>query len=374
MKIGYVTSSISYHGGWDTLSKGIVTAVSKHYDVKVLTAQGEVNDTAPYPIFSVLPKKYTSFGLLNQTRVFLSCLRHLRDRDAIHVLIEPFGPGAALASKVLGIPLFITLAGTYCVIPKAGGIRGFVKRVIMKFMYNQASFIATGSLKNIELIEEVVSIESKWKFVPFGVDPDKFKNDKSYPPPVHPFIFTVGAVKERKGADYVIRALTLIKDEFPNLHYKIAGSDKQKPGFVSYLKDLIKEKGLEDRVEILGRTPDEKLLEYYATCEVFVLAAQTINGAFEGFPMVFYEAHALGAPIITTSGFGSEYVIKDGYNGFLIPQGDYEELADAIRKIVGNPTLRKEMSEHGREEASQHTWDKISEHYVRAYEALVKHA
>jgi len=374
MKIGCLTSSISYTGGWDTLSKGIIGEVAKYHDVTVLTARGTHNDISPYPIYSVLPSKYISFGLINQFKVFFQCLKYFKESDVIHVFIEPFAPGAALASKFLDIPLLITLAGTYSAIPKNGGFRGFIKRTLMKFMYRQASFIATGSYKNIELIEEVMPLGNKWQFIPFGVDLQKFRKTKNYIKPEHPFIFTVGAVKERKGADYVLKALALIKDDFPDLHYKIAGDDTQKPFFVAKLKKLIKDNGLEERVELLGRISDEKLFEYYATCEVFVLAAQNINNTFEGFPMVFYEAHSLGAPIISTRGFGSEYVIKNGYNGFLVPQGDYIELSESIKKIVGNYSLRNQMSQNGQKEAAKHSWKEIVKNYLSAYRLVTANA
>ncbi|OGM98198.1 MAG: hypothetical protein A2735_00625 [Candidatus Yanofskybacteria bacterium RIFCSPHIGHO2_01_FULL_41_21] len=372
LKIGCVTSSVSYYGGWDTLSKGIVGAVAKQHDVIALTSMGYKNDPVPYPVYSVLPHHYISFGLGNQISVFWNCIKYFRGCDAIHTFIEPFTPGAAFASKVLGIPLFITLAGTYCVIPKHGGLRGFAKRTMMKFMYNQASFIATGSYKNIELIEEVMSLDKKWEFVPFGVDPEKFKITKTYEPSPYPFLFTVGEVKARKGADYIIKALAILKDEFPDLRYKIAGNDKTKPSFVAGLKKLIVENGLESRVELLGRVSEEDLLRYYSTCTAFVLAAQTIDGAFEGFPMVFYESHSYGAPLIATKGYGSEYVIKDGYNGFLVPQNNVEELVVAIRKIVSNPALRNEMSQHAISEAQKHSWGAISVQYLDAYQRLIK--
>jgi glycosyltransferase involved in cell wall biosynthesis len=87
--------------------------------------------------------------------------------------------------------------------------------------------------------------------------------------------------------------------------------------------------------------------------------------------MVFYEAHSLGAPVVSTYGFGSEYVIKNGHNGFLVPQDNHVEVADAIRKIVSNPTLRENMSKNGREEARKHSWDDIGVHYLAAYDEIM---
>ncbi len=374
LKIGYVTSSISYHGGWDTLSKGIVTAVSKHHAVVVLAARGEANDTMTYPIHSVLPAHYFNFGLPNQLRTTWQCLRYFRNVDLIHALIEPLAPGAAFASFILRKPFAITLAGTYCVIPEGKSFRNIVKRWLMKFMYRRAKFIATGSLKNIELIERVLPLGDRWQFVPFGVDLEKYPLSTAYTPAIPPFLLTVGAVKPRKGADYVIRALASLKSELPNLRYKIAGGYRQGLGFVEELKRLIAEHKLEDRVELLGRVSDADLNKLYQTCTAFLLAAQTKDGAFEGFPMVFYEAQALGAPVISTSGFGSEYVIKHGSNGFLVSQDNVAELADAIKKLVTDDALAHSMSERGRIEAQRHTWDHIVGHYLEAYTKLTKHA
>ncbi len=368
--VGCITSSVSYEGGWGTLSKGIIGAIAKKQPVVVLTSRGAQNDSVPYSIHRVLPNHHTSYSLLVQFQVFFATLRYLRSCDVIHVFIEPFAPGAALAAKCLRKPLVITLAGTYCVVPKGRHFRERVKRMLMKFMYQQATFIATGSHKNIELIEEVVPLKNKWKFVPFGVDLDRYHKNREYSKPSLPFLLTIGSVKPRKGALYTIRALGLLKDEFPDLIYKIGGSYIETP-YVQELRNEIKKLGLVGRVELLGRVNDEQLLELYSTCTAFVLAAQTVDGAFEGFPMVFYEAHALGAPVISTYGFGSEYVIKNGHNGFLVPQNDYVDLAEAIKKIVGDSILRTRMSENALAEAKKHSWDDISTHYLEVYNSII---
>ncbi len=371
--IGCVTSSISYYGGWDTLSKGIIGAVAKWHNVIVLTSKSAHNDDVSYPIHKVLPEKYITYSIWNQICIFFACVKYFKECDAIHTFIEPFTPGAALAAKVLKKPLFITIAAAYAIIPKGNKPRQIVKRAMMKFMYGQAVLIATGSNQNIELIEEVMSLKGKWKFIPFGVDPEKYQSTKTYPPAPYPFLFTVGAVKPRKGALFVIRALGLLKDEFPHLRYKIGGTIDEQVPYVKELRSAVKELKLEDRVEFLGRISDETLVELYATCTAFVLAVQTQkDGGREGFPMVFYEAHSLGAPVVSTYGFGSEYVIKNGHNGFIVEQGSVEAVADAIRKIVGDPKLRAEMSGHALEEAHKHSWDEITKYYLQAYADNIK--
>jgi glycosyltransferase involved in cell wall biosynthesis len=89
--------------------------------------------------------------------------------------------------------------------------------------------------------------------------------------------------------------------------------------------------------------------------------------------MVFYEAQACGAPLISTKGFGSEYAIKDGYNGFLTEQNDVEGTAAAIRKIMGNPGLHAEMLQHSLGEAEKHTWDNIAILLMKMYNDGLRH-
>ncbi len=370
LKIGYVTSSLSSHGGWDRYSKGIIESAAKQVDTVVLTRKDASNENDTLKIHKVLPTKDNSFNLKTQLNVFLNSLKYFRGCDGIHSMMEPFAPGAALASVFLGIPFFLTIAGTYSVPPRGYSPKDFVKRQLMKLMYKRASLVATGSLKNIELIEQVVKLKF-WKFIPFGVDPKTFYQMENVKKEDPPFIFTVGGVKPRKGADVTIQALALLKNEFPNLHYKVVGETKSAEGFVNYLIELIKKHNLENKVHFVGRVTDDQLRELYNRCAIMVLAAQTRDGAFEGFPMVYYEAQASGAPVITTRGFGSEYVVKDGYNGFLVDEDNIQGIAEAIRKILGNHKLHQEMIKNSVSEAAKNTWDHTAKFYLDVYNQVI---
>lgn len=371
LKIGYITSSLSSYGGWDRYSKGIIESAAKKVNSITLTRKNANNENDYLTIHKVLPTKDNSFNLKTQLNVFFSSLKYFRGCDGIHSMIEPFAPGAALASIFLRIPFFLTIAGTYSVSPQGFNPKNFIKRQLMKLIYKRASLVATGSLKNIELIEKVVKLKF-WKFIPFGVDPKTFYQMGNVKKADPPFIFTVGGVKPRKGADVTIEALGLLKDEFPDLHYKIVGETKSAEGFVNHLKELIKKHGLENRVHFVGRVTDDQLRELYNQCSIMVLAAQTREGAFEGFPMVYYEAQACGAPVVTTHGFGSEYVVKDGYNGFLVDEDDINGIAEAIRKILVNPGLHKEMIKNSVSGAAKNTWDHTAAYYINIYNQMIK--
>lgn len=69
----------------------------------------------------------------------------------------------------------------------------------------------------------------------------------------------------------------------------------------------------------------------------------------EGLPKVLIEAAACGRPIVTSDTPGCREIVRDGENGFLVPIRDVKALASAIRRLIENPVLRKEMGKRGRD-------------------------
>lgn len=361
--IGFITDGLSSRGGMERYSSFMVGSYMRHPEVSrvtVITLKHTKNDPSEAKVYNeIISGRY---GPKTQISVFWASMKHLRSVDVIHCAIETFGPGAALAALIMRKPFFITLAGTYSVPPKGYSLRAIVKREMIRFMYRNAAQILTMSERNTRLINEVMTVKN-WTFTPNGVDIAYFPMRDMSKPLEEQFVMTVGDLKPRKGADTTIEAVGLLKDRFPNLKYKIIGSNTKFPNFVNKLHTLAKSTGLNERVEFLGRVEDDELRRLYQTCTAFVLAARNDNGSFEGFPMVFYEAHACGAPVVSTYGFGSEYVIENGRNGFLVHENDPKALAEAIAKIADNDVLRKSMSENSRKEAEKHTWDMIAQKY-----------
>jgi len=368
LKIGYVTSSLSSNGGWDRYSKGIIKSMSKLAEVIVLTRKNAINELNGVEIRKVLSEIDNHFNLRIQINVFLNALKYLRNCDAIHGMMEPFAPGAALAARMMGKKFFLTFHGTYAIPPKGYSLRALIKRNLMRLMYKLTAISTTGAPRNVKWIEEVMPI-GECRIIPNGADPEIFYDKKLSR---EQFLLTVGGVKPRKGADIIVKALALLKDKFPALKYKITGETKSAPDFVARVEDLVKENNLESRVQFLGRVTDEELCNLYNRCSIFVLAAQTRDNQFEGFPMVFYEAQACGAPIISTYGFGSEYVIKNGYNGFLVPEDNVEATAEAIKKIMEDYELHDKMIKNSFYEASRHTWDDAAQEVMKMYKDGLK--
>lgn len=73
----------------------------------------------------------------------------------------------------------------------------------------------------------------------------------------------------------------------------------------------------------------------------------------EGLPKSVIETEAIGRPIVTTDSVGCRDTVIDGVNGYLIPPKNANALADALKKLIDNQSLRKDMGEKAREFAVQ---------------------
>jgi len=331
-----------------------VEAVAKHADVVVVSSARQENASSLPHVHAVLPA--VSLHPAVQLSTYATVRKCCRGCDVLHSLVEPLAPATALAAHVSRIPFIMTLHGTYAVPSSRWSWQG----MLMRFAYRTARLTTTGSLQTEQKVRACVPL-GECRFIPNGVDPEAFHELPGVQR--EDVILTSGALKSRKGADVVVRALGLLKDEFPHLTYAIVGSvDDEK--FVSALRRLVDALGLANRVRFLGRVSDAELLRLYNICRVFVLAARTVQDQFEGFPMVFYEANACGAPVITTRGFGSEYAIKDGKNGFLVDQDSPEQVADALRRLLRDATLETRLRRGALEEAAAHTWAAIAVHHL----------
>jgi glycosyltransferase involved in cell wall biosynthesis len=95
---------------------------------------------------------------------------------------------------------------------------------------------------------------------------------------------------------------------------------------------------LAGRVRLLGAQPRAAVLDLYAAADAAILAS-----SWENFPHAVVEALAAGTPVIATAVGGVAEVVRDGENGLLVPPGDPEALAAAVRRLVGDEALRDRL-------------------------------
>lgn len=145
-------------------------------------------------------------------------------------------------------------------------------------------------------------------------------------------VLTVATLKQQKGHRYLIEAAAEIISEFPKTHFLFVGDGQLRDELTAQVMTL----GIEKHIEFLGNREDVPSL--LACGDFFVLPS-----LWEGLPMALIEAMASGLPIVATDVSGSRQVMVDGETGLLVPPGNSRELASALRTLICNPEISKEM-------------------------------
>jgi len=370
VRVCYLTSALSHHDGWGRYSLKVVESVlQRSIEPVVLTpvsaSEGEISGIELHPILIPLFSG-RSLASLRMFGVWSQVRRYAASCDLIHCLVEPYAPLAALGSWRR--PYIISGVGTYMVLP----LEHPLKSIGFRFVYRNAARIVCISEFTRHRILEHLHLDNT-VVIPLGVDSDFFQ---STPTCVHerkdfPLVLSVGALKPRKGYDVSIRAIAKARKAIPNLRYVVIG-DQGAFGYVSHLRMLITELGLDGAVRLLGQVSEAELRDWYQRCDLFLLTPVQVGGAFEGFGLVYLEAGACGKPAVGSRSGGVPDAVIDGQTGLLVPEGDVEAAANAIVQVLSDPDLSRRLGQAGRERARGLSWEVYAQRLERVYQGALE--
>ena len=171
-----------------------------------------------------------------------------------------------------------------------------------------------------------------------------------------PLLLFVGLLIRRKGCRELLEASALLAQEGRAFRVDVYGSGPDREA----LEHLSWKLGLEDRVRFRGWVPNEEMPEIFRSADAFVLPTHS-----EGLPNALLEAMASALPVVTTPVNCIPSVVRSRKNGLLVPPRDVDALAGALREILDDPAVRKEMGAHNREQiAREHdvrrAWPRIA--------------
>lgn len=216
-----------------------------------------------------------------------------------------------------------------------------------------------------EKLSRLISSSDKVRVVKNGISVENFscgrnntlrellKNSKGAP-----IVLTVARLNKQKGHEYLIEAASMV----PEAVFALAGDGPERRRLETYAKEI----NLENRVIFLGHRQDVR--EILSGCDLFVLPS--LN---EGLPLVILEAMAAERPVIASDINGTDEIIIDGETGILVPPADPHAIAKAIRKILSNPTLARNLAASGKKRAySEFSSIKMVEGVTRVYEEIIR--
>lgn len=181
---------------------------------------------------------------------------------------------------------------------------------------------------------------NKFVICPLGVDPDVFVPAPFRENPEPFSILCVGRLVSAKAQHILILAAELLVREGRSIIVNLVGDGPERGS----LESLCAERGLGHVVRFAGSVNQDRIREYYARADAFVLPSFA-----EGIPVVLMEAMAMEIPCITTMITGIPELIRDGEHGLLVMPSDVEGLAEAINLLISDPELRRRLAEAGRQ-------------------------
>jgi len=270
-------------------------------------------------------------------------LPNLRRNPFLWLQVPFFLIAQLLAIKKIAKKHNIYLIHAHWIIPQG------IIAVLYKFFFNRnVKIVVTshGTLNNIDRLtvvssaikDEVVSLGINRNLpidvVPMGVDfslfsPEHFNESIKKKYSINgPFLLFVGRLSEKKGIEYLIKAMPSILLDFPETKLLIIGEGEKEFD----LKSLSEKLNLMDKSVIFaGAISNENLPQYYATADIFINPSYS-----EGFGLVFVEAIGSGTYTIGTDLPAISDIIKEGKTGFIVKQKDSEQIADKVKFILSN--------------------------------------
>lgn len=265
----------------------------------------------------------------------------------IHAYFGFDGVLAIPLARKLQIPLVVTFHG-YDITNEeySNSISGWMNRIYRRrrrLLFEEAKLvIAVSQFIRSKLIEKGCP-ENKILVHYIGVDMGKFKPDPSVQR--KPVVLFVGRLVEKKGCEYLIRAMAQVQTVMPDVELVIIGDGVLRLALEDLAAKLLR------RYKFLGSQPSDIVRSWMNRALVLAIPSVTAStGDSEGAPIVGLEAQAMGLPIVGSIHSGIPEIVLHGETGFLASERDWKTLAEYIMRLLENESLWQQFSKKGQEQ------------------------
>ncbi len=289
--------------------------------------------------------------------------------DLVHqVTIKPVIYGGIMA-RIAGVPSLVSAVSGLGFIFLQQGIKGKIVRAGARLAYRLALSHPQAKVifQNPDDLAEFVSrrLVAKRKTVLIrgsGVDVEQFNVT---PEPVDQLtVVFPSRMLWDKGLREFVEAANKLKEEGKKVRFVLVGADE--PGNPSSVPSCVLN-GWHESGVIEWWGYQEDMPAVFAQSHIVCLPSYR-----EGVPKALIEAAACGRPIITTDVPGCREIVHDGWNGLLVTARDSRSLAEALRRLITDPSLRAQMGANGRELAvSEFSIERVVRETLAIYRELM---
>lgn len=232
--------------------------------------------------------------------------------------------------------------------------------LLLRWIRNVDTIISVCKRSSREILSNGFSKETLVE-IPNGVDTNKFSNKATKDKKYTRNIIYIGRMDSYKGVDFLLKGFKELLSRTDNVRLTIVGSGPDE----THLKNMAKDLGILDYAIFKGRQEDV-LSEFYSA-DIFVLPSLS-----EGMSNVLLEAMSCGLPVVATLVGGNSDLIKDRYNGILIPPKDSIRLSGALLELLEDEELRERLGKEARKTVEEnYSMDNIVDGYQELYVRLL---
>lgn len=268
----------------------------------------------------------------------------------VHAHFGPDGVSAMPLARRLGVPLLTTFHGFDATMTDEHARRSFYRhRAYLKGrerlqregrLFLAVSEYIKGRLVDAGFPREKVVVHYN------GVDTELFRPDPGIER--EPMVLFVGRLVEKKGCEYLVRAMVRVQETVPEAELVVIGTGPLRAGLEDFAAKTLR------RHRFLGALPPGEVRSWMGRASLLSVPSVTAStGDAEGFGLVFAEAQAMGLPVASFDGGPIPEVVAHGETGFLAPERDWEGLAGYVVRLLEDGDLRRSMGERGVERVRQ---------------------
>ena len=156
-------------------------------------------------------------------------------------------------------------------------------------------------------------------------------------------LLSLGTMGRAKGVLELVTACAAVAREVPDFSLDIVGPERE-PGIRTIVSREIKNLNLGAHIRLQGSVHGDAKIALFQQASIFVLPSH-----YENFPVVVLEAAAAGHAIITTPVGAVPEFFENGVSAIFVEIGNSAQLADAIIRLIINPSERQRLGNHARE-------------------------
>ncbi len=282
-----------------------------------------------------LPQRLKLLGLIPTAADLVAIAR---DKGLRHIHIHSCANAAhlgALAHVLDGLDYSLTLHGD---LPVYGTDHAAKMQ--------HAKFVSAVTAPLQRSLQEQIGHDQPYPVIWMGVDTDRFKPEPSRKPaPDGAFeVVSIARLNHMKGHRFFLRAMARLRAEGLDIRYRIAGEGPERANIEAEIESL----ELGPYVTLLGAVAEDQVLALLQSADTLALTSINLG---EAAPVAVMEAMSCGLPPVVSIIGGTADMVRDGTDGFLVPQRDVDAITDATRTLIKDPQRRQQMGQAARARA-----------------------